>query len=576
MAPISSLSLRINVDDRVLVINEDKINRAFVDGPDQVADWPEILCDSISLDVTRSLNTDQSILGQAEAAELVTVITNPRYDPATNKFVKPGVEIQAFSNNEILFTGRIFSVSTEYDRDLKPQITIVAHDATEMFNNTITWRADPESFSARLAALASEVGVEYIPPIGPIPQPVQRAAINYYTGGNNNYSPAHNSTTWSSYNFYFNWDSTQPVSGLPGRRFYIQAEYWTVDLGLEPTGNIKTVRNPLNWKASSFIFDGQKGTFCGGGRMRLVEKWYTDNPWNQGGVELLSTPGDWVTVPTFGSDAQSVPEVNLTLPAVEIPSNAGWWRATVEWEIDSRVVNQGVTQFDTVYMEIGSSDYWITLYNNTVPGVTLSRHENDASAWDLVTLAVNSEAGLAYVNREGKLVAEVSDQFEESHTPYLHFSNIHDTSDPLHACFTDMEVVFDTQNVVNELEISNIINKGYGGDYEEVLDPYVDAQSKYDNGVRRASIQTNLTNMTDIDAVGNRVLALFKDAKRRVNTIVFKPETPYQTLIDLGNYVTFNLAIDNEEFQGTYLVVGLEHDVVPDDWTTTLYLERAR
>lgn len=572
MSPIASLSLQLEINDELLIINEGKIKEKYIDGPSTLASWTEVLCDAISLDITRSLNTAQSILGSPDAAELVTVITNPRYDPATNKFVKPNTAVKVLSNNEVIFTGTIFSADTEYVVDketgkLSTNITITAHDATEIFNNTTWWRSNTETYNTRMSALAGKAGVGYVPPIGPVVTN-RNGGFNLYTGGATNYPGL--STTWSAIKYTWNSQSgTQSVAGLAGKFFYAQFEYWTADWN---PGGIKTVRNAItSWRVNLRIRDTYSAVHVASGTVRLIEEFYTDNPWTNGGTLIERNEGPVTNIPR-STAFLSRP---VTIPASEMPANAKWWRMRIEWVVGDDIGNGSPYWFDEVYIELVDGSYSTTDYNSSITGATLSPHDNDATLWELAEMAVNSEVGLAFINREGKLEARIYDQLSDAHVPILNFSNVHDDTDPKHTCFTDMEVVYDTQNVVNELEVTNVVNKG-SGDFEEVVDTYTDAQSLYDYGPRRSTLRTNLPTEAAIATAGSRVLALFATAEKRVRKIVFRPETAAQTLVDLGDYVTFHLALEGDEFTGEYLIVGVEHDVYPDNWVTTLELERAR
>ena len=211
-------------------------------------------------------------------------------------------------------------------------------------------------------------------------------------------------------------------------------------------------------------------------------------------------------------------------------------------------------------------------------GVTLAEKWSFVSVWDLMTLCANSEAGFVYSTRNNTLEARTRGAYVTE--PLLELSDVHDGSNPRHACYIGITANTDSARVVNTIKISNIARQALsdGEDISSELDPYVDDTSVAAYGAATLDISTNLPEVTGEDGVtvpaaddlAAYVLARLATPRATVSAIDFIPENIGQTLLDVGDYVTVKLA---DVIDDAYMIARITHTLSGDSgWTTTLGL----
>ena len=222
----------------------------------------------------------------------------------------------------------------------------------------------------------------------------------------------------------------------------------------------------------------------------------------------------------------------------------------------------------------------------TVDGgtVDLAPKETPVPIWDLFNIAANSEGGVVYPNRQGTLEAIGRDgtprtpviEFADTHGEFDdHFSEEFALYNPLHSCYTKIDIAYDTTAVANSLSIRNISTvDAEGNDVEEDLGTYEDNDSVIQYGEAAQSITTNLVDVGDVDALVTQVFSNFATPKRRVNSITYRPDQYWQTLVDVGDSVSVVFHNSNWDtvIDETFMVVGVDHDITPERWETTLNL----
>ena len=208
-------------------------------------------------------------------------------------------------------------------------------------------------------------------------------------------------------------------------------------------------------------------------------------------------------------------------------------------------------------------------------GVQLAPRWSFSSAWELMTLAANSEAGFIYSTRNGELEARTRGAYITE--PLLELSDVHDDTNPRHACYIGITADTDSARIVNTVTMSNIAYQALsdGEDMSQELDPYIDTESVAAYGPATLALSTNLPKAEDgsipaADDLAEYVFGRLAQPRPTVSLVDYIPENIAQTLLDVGQYVTVQLA---DVIDGAYMVSRIVHTLSGDSgWTTTLGL----
>lgn len=233
------------------------------------------------------------------------------------------------------------------------------------------------------------------------------------------------------------------------------------------------------------------------------------------------------------------------------------------------------------YQRMWTLDDYVGISSTTQPfpgGVLrlLAPVKTSRSVWEQMNIAANSVAGMVFTTRNGGLVGRDRNYEAEDHV--IEFSDIHDDEDPLHSCYTDIDVVYDTTNLTNSLKITNISTDVDGVDVEEDLGTYTDTTSVSTYGEYPSSILTNLADVAHIDELVTHIFTYYATPYKRVNTITYSPEQYWQSLIEVGDQVGVELhKVDGTTLiiNDSYMVCSVKHTITPGSWEITLGLFKA-
>ena len=215
---------------------------------------------------------------------------------------------------------------------------------------------------------------------------------------------------------------------------------------------------------------------------------------------------------------------------------------------------------------------------------TLAPKASNASVWDIMNIAATSEGGFVYANRQGTLEARGRNatpgsnviEFSDIHGAYDdHFSTEFQIENPLHSCYTDIDISYDTTNVYNSLTISNIAGvDDEGEDVATKMPVYTDIDSIEGHGEVNANLLTNLVDTTAVEALRDYIFTNFADPVKRVNSVTFNPDAYWQTLVDVGDYagVVFHNSSGSVFVDSSFLITGVTHKIYPEGWTMELSL----
>ena len=217
---------------------------------------------------------------------------------------------------------------------------------------------------------------------------------------------------------------------------------------------------------------------------------------------------------------------------------------------------------------------------------TLAPIETYRSLWDQMNIAANSEGGVIYSNRQGTLEARGRDatasdpiiEFSDHHGAFTdHFSEAFQVESPLHSCYTSIDVSYDTTNITNSITISNISEQDENGeDVQEQMGTFTEDNSIQVYGIYNTNVMTNLSTTAAVDDLVDYVFDYYSAPFKRVKSITFNPLDYWQTLIDVGDYVSVEFHDDTGAavVDATFMVSNVRHDIIPGSWEITLELFR--
>lgn len=217
--------------------------------------------------------------------------------------------------------------------------------------------------------------------------------------------------------------------------------------------------------------------------------------------------------------------------------------------------------------------------------VDLAPKMTPGTVWDLMNLAMNTEAGFIFANRVGGLEARGRGATPDAN--YIEFSDIHGAfndhfsdefqlANPKHSCYTDIDVTFGISNTINTVNIKNVNSvDDSGADVETDIGVFTDSVSVATWGESSLDILLNFDDDADISDWTSYVFDQYATPQKKVNSITFKPQFYWQTIIDVGDYV----GVQFHDSQGaalvddSFMVSSVKHSVTPfGGWEITLEL----
>lgn len=178
---------------------------------------------------------------------------------------------------------------------------------------------------------------------------------------------------------------------------------------------------------------------------------------------------------------------------------------------------------------------------------------------------------LAFEGRVGRPVRSVK----------MHLSDVHDTSDVKHVCYTDVDLAYDTSDLVNSLKITNHGMKIVDGKQQaddRVYGPYEDPLSINTWGAEAADLDLSLWLAGDqlevaMKEVATEILVAQRTPDLTVRKVVLNAPTYSTALSALEIFDRLTVQVSGKTF--TTEVVSIQHDVTPKRWFTTLHLRKA-
>lgn len=200
-------------------------------------------------------------------------------------------------------------------------------------------------------------------------------------------------------------------------------------------------------------------------------------------------------------------------------------------------------------------------------------HLSDATMLDQVLLTRDSNRGYSWIDRAGVLRVYDADELPELATQYqLRFSDQHDPDDPLHTCYTGIDVRFNTEDVINDLSIRYLVDDGVQTD-ELVFGPYRNEQSIQQWATSRAEV--TLQGSVDPDAYAAAVLAAHATPQVRPQMVRWRVTDEASRLKAIAHdlFDLVHVTHTPSGLSAPWRVTEIVHELHPvAGWTITTYL----
>jgi hypothetical protein len=196
-------------------------------------------------------------------------------------------------------------------------------------------------------------------------------------------------------------------------------------------------------------------------------------------------------------------------------------------------------------------------------------------------MACNSVGGAWWVDEEN--VTQFALTLPNTDPIIARFSDVHEDGPwpegtPPHVCYTDVQVGYDTTNVVNDLAVVNHGRDAVTGDAADVTYGVRDITSSANWGARQATIDTSIKNDSifagSVDTVAGWILESSKDPALAVTSVTFNAgDFP---AVQIGLDVQSRVLVTRNGVDYPCRVVAITHDIEASTgrWFTTLALTK--
>lgn len=230
------------------------------------------------------------------------------------------------------------------------------------------------------------------------------------------------------------------------------------------------------------------------------------------------------------------------------------------------------TTYTGLFENIGLSDMTLTEYADEL--YLLQDIVYESTLLNHLELACNSVGASFYVDKANAV------QFKRGNdqSPFVaHFADVHDPDDPLHVCYTDVGLSYDTKNVVNDLTMAQHGRKfedGQGWVADDYNAGFTDQTSLVTWGQRAGTVDTSIYDkgiyFGSLVTRASELLSEVAEAEQVINSVTFDA-TNFRALaarVELQDRVQVTARGNTH----TCRVLGITHDIWPDKWLIKLDL----
>lgn len=560
--PIELMKVQIFAIPQGFVLGEGVLGESLLGGS-LVGSWRDILCDAQQVSISRG-GQPTGVTNSLDVGTMSIQLYNSA-NPFNDPGVKPGVKIRvlvktgaAWTTTTPMFTGTVEDVYTKYDKEGDVRVVIKAADAVRPIKSTMRYGVDSGGFAegmeyweTRIARLIQSLDDE-IETIGaPGPWPSRQVLVDPAV------KPA---ADWSRF-------GTRP-GGMAGDGFIISSAGLEVrTLPQAPSTNV--IYKPLEFGIQRLVTG------------LTVGRTYSITASMLYGGENVTTPDEFRTysIGAYGvgwGESQPVRETrsgvlyNAFRLRYDFVATSSSVYVVIARDYDgssSSVApdNAATWLAETFFLEsFGVIGFLETPVTDVVYESSLLNH---------FQMACNSVGAYWWVNRDNEVI------FSKTLPASIvaKFSDVHDTADLLHVCFLDVEMGYDTRNVVNTLTIQN---HGRRDDPRVPMNTnflaldsegtFVDTVSRTVQGARADIIDLSIP-VSRMSRRADEILVDSSSPQVAVQTITFSA-LAHPTIAALDLYSRVMVKVRNH--LAAYLVVGIEHSGDPESWTTTFTLRK--
>lgn len=536
--------------------------------------WVPWLGSARSVRIRRGAAQDD-VTASVEVGTLSLVLVNEG-EPGSGAGIRPRVPIRARLAGEdgpMLFTGVIVDVDVAYDLDKSTNITttittIQAVDAVQAIANTPRYGAvieddrSWETWEARIHRYMRSTTVPYeIPPEGTLVRDEQTTLWADFWDTPRPIPPGHEATKWHTL--------TRDGAPIPGAPFSHGIIFQL------PGGTTLTQNTVYGWRVLTGLIPGRTYRIIALGHApagTLSKFGLSLGAQGVGGpfTPLDPLPPPWASNPPYrleheftATDTEHTIGFGITNPQTTDGDPEFWTHAWMELlTIEVR----------GVFERPARGPLWVL--GSTVYESSLANH---------LDVACNSVRAVWWVDATGTVQFVRELDFEP---PHAHFSDRVDPYDPLHRSYTHISATHDTRATVNNLSLAN---HGRARDPEtgnwqaddRTYGPFRDATSEATVGPRSARVDTMLWSPPhdpgspyhgNAASLAASYLADHSHTELRIRSLRFDAWADPELAAGLDIYSA--VRVQYRDHTQTSSVIGIEHDITPDRWTTTLDLIR--
>lgn len=557
-------------DPDAFYLNESELNTRLLGDADNATEWEPITSRANRI-TTRRGGSQDTISNTLEVGTLTITLV----DPPTNR-IRPStpIRVRSLTDDTALFTGEVADMFTETRRDVaefgavsRRFTTITAVDAVRHLANTMRYGAvvggtnddetprTYETFEQRIERLLRSTGLPYqIAPNEPVEVLHPPTVTNL--GG-----PAPEAVTSLWYASGPNINLHASANSGPG---FVFGGY--TPAGQVPTGTYQP--------GVDFIARPLTGLVPGATYTITVDR---VTGWDQHDVALGIVGKSWAVShytpfgypPVTYSFVATATTHDLFIGPGEpwtVPADVSWvWSVAGDWEDTTWLAPTLTVSLSEQRMPWGQS--W--MLQDIVYESTLANH---------LDLAVNTIRGRWFVDRDGVVQASREEGFT---LPAATFSDA-PAGRPATASYVGVSLAFDTQRIVNTVELNNhgrTFDPDTGGPIaDDVTYSATDVTSIATNGARVAEVETSIYD-PPIPAslyygagqdLARSYVADYATAAERISAVRLHTTKVPDLVTALEVFDPID--VEHEDLTTHARIVAIEHEITPDDWHTNLHL----
>ena len=124
--------------------------------------WVDLITESTEIDVQRGFDIQQGIVGTPTAGTLSAVVVDPFLEGLATQRVGIGQRCRLRAGSEVIFTGIVNAISSDYNAVDVPILTIDAIDSIGLLNAQMVDPRPRELYTTRLKQAVEQIGLQHV------------------------------------------------------------------------------------------------------------------------------------------------------------------------------------------------------------------------------------------------------------------------------------------------------------------------------------------------------------------------------------------------------------------------------